>query len=1019
MRRHLFMLLLLAAGSARADYTAFVDPSLVLVTNFEGWGTSLCWWPNIVGGYSNRDTYADLAFKQLKLNIVRYNIGGGENPTKHFLDSNVRALMPGFEPTNGVWNWSADANQRWMLKAALARGVDHVEAFANSPPWWMTISGSVTGNTNGNNLQTNYEPAFAVYLATVVSNLTAVDGVHFDSVTPMNEPNEGWWNYGGSQEGCNMSTDQQVRMVNYLRAELDARGLGAGIAAPEDSYEQDTLNALNLYGAATLSNVSRVVTHTYSANAPAGVRNFASAQHKPLWVSEYGHGDATGMTLARRIHDDITAMWPRAWVYWQVVDNGGGWGLLYNPLVTGTNAGYSTAYTINESFYVMGQFSQFIRPGYQIVSVGDNNSLAAYNPTNGTLVIVALNDSTNGFNVTYDLNAFGSLPTQVSAYRTSATENQALLAPLSLVGSKFTSPLPAKSVTTHVLANVIPAPPGSSARAWYPFEGTAADDSGNGYNGALLGNVTFVQGKMGAQAAQFDGTTAYAQIPLSISNDFTIACWVKTTATGGGSQWWAGKGLVDGEVQGAASDFGLSLVQNKAAFGVGNPDTTITSTNAINDGQWHHLAATRANVSGQMQLFVDGVLQASAIGPTGTRSGPPALRIGSIQAGYAGGFFTGAIDDVQLFGSVLSAPVIGQLMTTAPAVRGWGDNSLGQAGVPVSASNAVAVAAGGWHSLALRSDGTTLAWGDNSAGQCNLPSGLTNVLAISAGGYHSLAIRTDSNVEAWGDNSAGQTIVPAGLSEVIAVAAGRWHSLALQANGTIAAWGDNTSGQISVPTGLSNVVAIAAGGDHSLALRADGTVVAWGDNLDANGNTAGQSSVPFGLSNVVAIAAGDYHSLAAQAGGTVVAWGDNSQGQCSVPAGLSKVVAVAGGGAHSLALKSDGTVAAWGLDRNGQCSLPRTSTAAVGLSAGENHSLVLQVGTQPVPRLWFPALRAGVFTAVVQTLNRTNYVLDFKPSLTETSWSGLNTNPGNGALRLLSDSLASAPQRFYRLRLSP
>jgi hypothetical protein len=189
-------LVLLLAPSVRADYSASVEPSNVLVTNFQGWGTSLCWWANVIGGYPNRDTYADLAFTQLKLNIVRYNIGGGENPaiSNTALATNAgawRAQMPGFEPTNGVWNWSADANQRYMLHAAIARGANYVEAFANSPPWWMTISGSVTGATNsgGNNLQTNYEAAFAFYLANVVSNLTVLDGVHFDTVTPMNEPN--------------------------------------------------------------------------------------------------------------------------------------------------------------------------------------------------------------------------------------------------------------------------------------------------------------------------------------------------------------------------------------------------------------------------------------------------------------------------------------------------------------------------------------------------------------------------------------------------------------------------------------------------------------------------------------------------------------------------------------------------------------------------------------------------------------------------------------------------------------
>ncbi|HVM51333.1 MAG TPA: glycoside hydrolase, partial [Candidatus Acidoferrum sp.] len=464
------MLLLAPLLSARADYTAFVDPSILVVSNFEGWGTSLCWWGNVVGGYPNRETYADLAFGQLKLNIVRYNIGGGENPTNTFLS--YRAQMPGFEPTNGVWNWSADANQRWMLQAALARGVDHVEAFANSPPWWMTVSGSVTGSTNGtsNNLQTGYEQNFAVYLATVVSNLSVLDGVHFDTVTPMNEPNESWWKYGGSQEGCYMSSSQQARVVSDLRAALDSRGQTAGIAACEDYYEQDGVNSLNTYGASALGDVSRIVTHSYGNNAPAGLRVLAASLHKPLWVTEYGHCDASGMTQARRIRDDITTLGARAWVYWQVVDGGTCWGLLANPEVAVTNSGYTAAYTIHKSFYVMGQFSEFIRPGSQILSVADTNSLAAYNPTNSTLVIVTVNDATNSFNVTYDLSEFAALPAQAARYRTSATESVAALSALPLSGKQLLAPALAQSVTTYVLTNVLPAPA-------TPYEGLVMADS--------------------------------------------------------------------------------------------------------------------------------------------------------------------------------------------------------------------------------------------------------------------------------------------------------------------------------------------------------------------------------------------------------------------------------------------------------------------------------------------------------------------------------------------------------------
>jgi alpha-tubulin suppressor-like RCC1 family protein len=46
--------------------------------------------------------------------------------------------------------------------------------------------------------------------------------------------------------------------------------------------------------------------------------------------------------------------------------------------------------------------------------------------------------------------------------------------------------------------------------------------------------------------------------------------------------------------------------------------------------------------------------------------------------------------------------------------------------------------------------GKVVAWGYNGQGQTNVPSGLTDVKAISAGGYHSLALKDDGTVVAWG-----------------------------------------------------------------------------------------------------------------------------------------------------------------------------------------------------------------------------------------------------------------------------
>ncbi len=189
------------------------------------------------------------------------------------------------------------------------------------------------------------------------------------------------------------------------------------------------------------------------------------------------------------------------------------------------------------------------------------------------------------------------------------------------------------------------------------------DSSGQNNHGIARGNFSSIAGKIDAGAIGFDGVSGCVQIPRAVSNDFTLALWVKTTATGGSSQWYAGRGLLDGDMANAGSDFGTSLAGAKAAFGVGVPDTTITSITSINDGNWHHVAATRDATSGEIKLYIDGALEKSQVTTVTGPLIPTNLRIGSIRTGVAAGFLGGSIDDARIYNYVLPAAQIATLAT--------------------------------------------------------------------------------------------------------------------------------------------------------------------------------------------------------------------------------------------------------------------------------------------------------------------------------------------------------------------
>ena len=497
------------AGSAfaqEADRTITVDMANISQVNggvFEGWGTSLCWWANRVG-YS--DTLSQLAAQAfcdpetgLGLNILRYNIGGGDDPAHDHI-TRTDSMMPGFwkdpfcDPETGeyAWeyDWTEDKNQRNVLTHCLDTYGDGmlVEAFSNSPPYFMTNSGCSSGSTRAfqNNLKNDAYDAFARYLADVAEHFRTEWGISFQSMSPMNEPNTSYWQaMSPKQEGCHFDPGaSQSRILTALARELDARGLGhiQISGTDETSIDSQALSLTQLTDEA-LEVISRVDTHAYSGSGRDFLLRQTLLRGKNLWMSEVDSGDTAGVNagemgaglwLAQEIMKDLNEMTPSAWILWQVIDShickDGYLGRRDTGMVD-TSGGYwgvavadhdREVLILTMKYYVYGQFTRYIRPGSLLIPTG-NGAVAAYDEKLGRLTVVAMNDRAESVTARVDLSALGDMCPEgstVRAIRTSggmeSGERWAELPADATSQGGFTAVLPPCSVTTFLITTASP-----------------------------------------------------------------------------------------------------------------------------------------------------------------------------------------------------------------------------------------------------------------------------------------------------------------------------------------------------------------------------------------------------------------------------------------------------------------------------------------------------------------------------------------------------------------------------------
>lgn len=445
------------------------DPSKSLQT-IEGWGSSLCWWAGQVGNWDKArvDSIVDWITSpdQLNMNIFRYNIGGGDDPSH--TDSHMvkgkgkRAEMEGFKAGADVpYNWAADQAQRTiMLKIKQKRPDAVFEAFSNSPPYWMTYSGCSAGNADPlkDNLKPEFYEAFCDYLVDVCKYFKNEYGIEFKTLEPFNESTSNYWYYLGSQEGCHFEPETQMKIIRLLYPRLQASGLNTVIAASDETNIAAFMNVMKTYSAAgdILSKVGQLNTHTYSGTNDERVeaRNLVKTSGKPFWQSETGPGGwrerASGLynnlLLIRKLFNDMNLMQPQAWLDWQLMEeNNDTWCLIRCNFKT-------QQYDIVKNFYVRMQVTRFFKQGYTLIEPGNESLLAAVNPGKTELVIAVNNITENEKPVKMDLSSFGKATGKATVFRTSAVENCQLLDPVTIEKHLLSYVAPPRSLTTFVIS---------------------------------------------------------------------------------------------------------------------------------------------------------------------------------------------------------------------------------------------------------------------------------------------------------------------------------------------------------------------------------------------------------------------------------------------------------------------------------------------------------------------------------------------------------------------------------------
>jgi len=356
-------------------------------------------------------------------------------------------VPPLLETSPGVFD-DRDEAQTWIMQEAVKRGPVKLIASVWSPPPWMKTNGSIVGGA----LKEERYPDFADLLAHYASQYASQNGVDIYAVSMSNEPDT----VGVNWDTCAWTNAQMARFLSFhLSPTFASQQIATKVIAPEtarwdsiDSFLSSTYN-----NPAAFERVDLVAGHLYGGDPSRSVPTALNAG-KRIWQTEVV-GDAWSMEAALHwataIHDGLTKAQISAWLWFSMYNGAPGINEAGNLI--GYNPTAANRIAVSPTFWVLGNFSKFVRPGF--VRIGTTiNAPSSYSglrvssykdPNTGQLVVVAINTGVNALDISFSAPGFAG--GALTPYITSISDNLAQQPPVSL--SSRTA-IPGRSVVTYV-----------------------------------------------------------------------------------------------------------------------------------------------------------------------------------------------------------------------------------------------------------------------------------------------------------------------------------------------------------------------------------------------------------------------------------------------------------------------------------------------------------------------------------------------------------------------------------------